>query len=430
MTLKKTNKTFLSRTKRLVRSVFTLLILTLIYNCTTDDKSNKDDDVSLDSRFTYNFNFEEKDNQYKSIVEEYLKSYEFTVNSNDWKYDNIYKLNRFHLVLFDMVSNNVDAMYMVVPGESNYTGDVSDVLATSFSPSDDAKVIRLKDKELVDRMLSGVHPNQSFSKYSENGIDYLFIIDRGPDDSITFPTMESLIGYYMHEGYHLFPQKNFLVPDRIEGFGRFQIPEDYPADNVSFSLIAAGYQLFENLLFEDNIDYEAYMKMNYVLFKKLRELDTTGKGYIDGYYLYFAAIEGSAQFMETAINLGSGVLDKEDDLIRSSMSYQGFIDGIQEDIDENNTTLIINGVVTESRYGTLLLSFYKLGANVLFILDHLGVDVMAENSAGKNPYEMLQEYIDTNNITINEEEVLDDLKSEIDWNTTMELMEDYIKLWK
>jgi len=189
--------------------------------------------------------------------------------------------------------------------------------------------------------------------------------------------------------------------------------------------------MYEHILFDDVQNMDSYMKMYYILFKKLRELDTSGKNYIDGYYLFECWLEGSAEFTEYNMILASGLMDSNIPEIHYDNSYQEFKDLITEEIDAGVTpTIIYNGQERTAYYGMAVeVTYYKLGSATLFILDKLGVDVYSKLKIGKNPYQMLQEYIDTHNITIDEEAEFNNLKSQINWQENTTMMQNYIDLF-
>jgi len=239
------------------------------------------------------------------------------------------------------------------------------------------------------------------------------------------------VGFFTHEGFHQTAQLEFTQPANSLASIRFNLPADYPADTVSFSLIASGIKMYENILFDNIQNAEDYVKMYYVLFKKLKDLDNSGKNYIDDFYLFECWLEGSAEFSEYTMNFGSGIMDGSIPEIRYDNSYQEFVDLAKKEIDAGvPPTVIYNGEERVVYYAHLVeITYYKLGSAPLFLLDKLGVDVMGKLKSGKNPYQMLEEYIMANNISIDEDATYQELKAQVNWEETKAMMQDYIDLF-
>lgn len=418
--------------KILNRKILILGLLFFIITCSKDEIESIPEPLPIITETTYLLNFLVADAKFKPVLDAYVTAYEYVVNSGQWKYKSNYSLDIFHLLLFsyDNKVNNVDAMYMVVPHNSNYAGDLSDVVQTTPTPTDDTKVIRFRDVELAREIVTKPPQTGSFGSFSKDGENYLFfIIDKykyGSEMSQFF--IQQAVGFYIHEGFHLFPQPDFTKPNAEHRGLRFKLPEDYPADSISFSLIGAGMKLYELIIFEDDPDWSKHLKMLYVIFKKLKELDNSGKNYIDGYYLYYAWVEGVPKFVENHINKEIGLFDNT---AFNYSSFEKFQKYIQYNIDSKNTSVIVNGEERVARYFAVAeYTYYHLGASSLFILDNLGEDVITQISSGLNPYQMLQQYIDDKNISIDEASIYKDVKALIDWEATKTMMQDYIELWK
>ncbi len=417
-----------------ILSVFAFIFL--FSSCKKDEIIIPPDPIEDEySSATFNFNFDEVDPKVMPIFDAYMQTYESAVNQDNWNYNSEYSLKNLNTIIFayDSDNQNYEAIYMIDPPNGNYTGDDSNVFSTSSTASDGAKIIRVTDtnflKELIKVRLSG----SSFGISKVNDKDFLyFFYDKSKYDKVLQPLdIMRAVGFFIHEGFHLVSQVNFTQPNNEHSSIRFNLPADYPADSVSFSLIAAGMKMYEDILFEDVQNMDDYMKMYYILFKKLKELDTSGKNYIDGYYLFECWLEGSAEFTEYYMNRGSGVMNGDNQEIRYDNSLQEFKDLITDEIDAGvPPTINYNGQDRVAYYAVAVeTTYYKLGSATLFILDNLGVDVYQKLKTGENPYEMLEEYINANNISINENEVYNNLKSQIDWEATKTMMQDYINLF-
>jgi len=387
------------------------------------------------SNATFNFDFDEVDSKMMPIFNAYIKTYESAVNQGNWNYNSKYSLKNLNTIIFayDDVNHNYEATYMINPPNGNYTGDASDELSTSNTASDGTKIIRVNDKAFLKELIKARLSGSSYGLSTLNGKKYLyFFYDKKNYDKTLQPLdIVRAVGFFIHEGFHLVSQVSFSNPNNEHESIRFNLPSDYPADTASFSLIAAGIQMYEHILFDNVQNMDDYMKMYYVLFKKLRELDTSGKNYIDGYYLFECWLEGGAEFTEYNMNLASGLMDGGIPEIHYDNSYQEFKDLITEEIDAGVTpTIIYNGIERTAYYGMAVeATYYKLGSATLFILDKLGVDVYSKLKIGENPYQMLQEYIDNHNITIDEEAEFNNLKSQINWQENTTMMKNYLNLF-
>ncbi|RUA32032.1 MAG: hypothetical protein DSY76_00845 [Bacteroidetes bacterium] len=384
---------------------------------------------------SFNYNFSDVDPKINPIFNGYIKTYESAVNQAKWQYNNYYSLKNLNTIIFayDRDANNFDAVYMIVPPNGKYTGDLSDEYQTSNTASDGTKIIRVNDKAFLKDLINARLSGSSFGKAKVKDVDYLyFFFDKKRYDKTLKPLdIMREVGFFTHEGFHLTTQLGFKRPSNSLESIRFNLPSDYPADSVSFSLIASGIKMYESILFDNIQNTEDYVKMYYVLFKKLKAQDNSGKNYIDNYYLYECWLEGSAEFTEYSMNIGSGVMDGSIPEIRYDNSYQEFVDLTKKEIAAGvPPTVIYNGKERVVYYAQLVeITYYKLGSAPLFLLDKLGVDVYAKLKAGKNPYQMLEEYITANNISVDEEATYEELKSQINWEDTKDMMQDYIELF-
>ncbi len=416
-------------------AVLLLSVVLLFPKCTPEDTIIPPDPIEDKySEATFNFNFDELDTKLERTFNAYMQTYESTVVQEKWKYNNEYSLKNLNLILFtyDSDAKNLNAAYAVVTPISGFTGDVSNVVSTSNTASDETKIIRITDEDFLKKLIKARLNGGDFGISTLNEVDYFYYFLAKNEYNQQEPLdIFRNVGAFIHEGFHQTAQLGYTRPDDELKSIRFNLPSEYPADSVSFSLIAAGIKLYEDILFEENVNYSEYAKMYYVLFKKMKELDTTGKNYIDKFYLFECWLEGSAEFTEYNMLLESNLMDKNIPEIRYDNSFQEFKDIITSEIDAGVTpTTIYNGQETIIYYDSVVEStYYKLGSATLFLLDHLEGDIFSKIKVGKNPYEMLEEYINSNNISIDENEIYNNLKSQIDWDETKVMMQNYINLF-
>ncbi len=412
------------------------ILVSIFFSCKKKEVIIPPDPITDEyTNASFNFNFEDVDPKINPIFNGYIQTYESAVNQGGWQYNNYYSLKNLNIIIFayDSDDTNFDAVYMIVPPNGNYTGDVSNVYPTSNTASDGTKIIRVNDvaflKDVINARLSG----SSFGTSTVNNVDYLyFFYDKENYDTELAPLdIMRAVGFFTHEGFHQTAQLGFSQPANSQASIRFNLPADYPADTISFSLIAVGIKMYEDILFEDIQNNEDYMKRYYVLFKKLRELDDSDANYIDNFYLFECWLEGGAEYPEYAMNLNSGIMDGTIPEIRYDNSYQEFVDIVTEEIDAGVVpTVIYNGQERTVYYGHVVeTTYYKLGSATLFLLDRLGVDVMDKLKSGKNPYQMLDDYITANNIAIDEDATFQELKEQVNWEETKTMMQNYIELF-
>ena len=379
------------------------------------------------------YSFDDLDSKVKPILDNYLLSYNYSTNADSWTYKKYYSLDEFSLLIFvfDKQKKNIDAAYMVMKTNNGFSGDIADMPKIS-NPTSTAKAVRLLDKGFSKRIINSRNDSGNFGLYSEHGIKYLyFFVDKDYfDRDLSAFDINQEVGFFAHEGFHLTAQSKFKWPKHKSGSLRFDLPDDYPVDPSSFSLIAAGYKLYENVLFDDSIDLNHYAKMYDLLFNKLLELDHSGKDYVNEFFFFETWLEGAAEFVELKLNSGSGVFDGSDRIIRYSNSFQRFNDGIDDAIEKGVSTSSINGVEKLVKYTDVLDgSYYKIGAGCLLTLDGLGVDVMAGLKDGLTPYQILEKYLQESNLNFDEDVVYNDLKQEINWQESLAKMKKYIELF-
>ncbi len=380
------------------------------------------------------YKFDSLDAKLKPILDNYLLSYDYSTKPGAWAYQKYYSLDNFNLILlvFDNSKKNMDGVYLVSKADANFGLNLADVQGLSQTVTR-ARAYRLLDKAFVKRLIKSRKESGDFGLYSEGKQKYMYFFEDKSffERELSAFDINQEVGYFAHEGFHFTSQNKFKRPKHISGSFRFSLPDDYPADPSSFSLIAAGFKLYEDILFDENIDLTKYAKFYDVLFKKLLELDHSGKDYINDFFLFETWLEGSAEFVESKINIGSGVFDKTDELIQYVNSYQRFVDGVDGAIKRGVTSSYVNNVETIVRYGDVLdSSYYNLGSGCLFVLDGLGVDVMSELKKGLTPYQILENYLEDNRISFDEEAVYNELKQKIDWQASLERMKSYIELFK
>jgi len=322
----------------------------------------------------FNFDFIKVDPKINLTLDAYIKTYEDAVNQDGWPYNNYYSLKNLNILIFayDKDAKNFDAVYMIVPPNGDYPGDVSDVYQTSNIASDGTKVIRVKDKKFLEDIIKVRLTGSPFGTSTLNDIKYQYFFFEKSEYDIDMQPLDIMraVGFIIHECFHQTVQLEFTNPyDEYKSL-RFRLPPDYPADTVSFSLIASGIKMYETILFDDVQDVEEYMKMYYVLFKKLRELDTSGKNYIDGFYLFECWLEGGAEFPEYYMELSSGVMDGSIPEIRYDNSYQEFTDIMEKEIEAGvPPTVILNGEEVVVYYAHVVeTTYYKLGSATLFLI--------------------------------------------------------------
>lgn len=414
--------------------VFALLILC---GCTKDDENN--DPVgpfSPDIReATYNYDFFSIESEAGPLLIDYRNAYEFTQNPVAYGGGATYQLDQFHLALIihDETGGNVPAVFVYRPAGSNFAS-AADLTSVVVQAEDGSSWIRQEDAALSRRMIGALQsPRSTFAPYTENGTDFVVIrFDRERLRNLDRSSRTRWISFFVHEGFHLYPQRAMARPGNSQSGIRSNIPADYPADPESFSLIGAGVQLGENLLYPTGpVDWERALAMQYVLLDRLREADTTGQLYIDEYYLLYAWLEGAAQFVDETITRGTGLYDRDDSFTRGQVSYAAFLSSVENTVLTGNSTVIVNGVPQTRRYNAVVGStFYELGSTTFRILEGLGEDPFAAIASGRNPYELLDDYITDNEIAIDEEAALADIKASVDWEASLELMSDYIAVFE
>jgi len=379
---------------------------------------------------TYDFDFQSVDPLMKPLLEGYLSAYNYTVSSSDWAYRDIYTLSNFATVILVKEGATIKAAYMLLPPNTPYAGNDTDRFKTDGSAADGAVYLRLSEEPFIQALLNRLTGGGSFGRYRAKGADYLyFVLDPARYAGADSFTIAQDVSFFAHEGFHLFPQEGFDTPTSLAQDIRFNLPDDYPADEVSFSLISAGVKLAEQVMAEDDpAKLLDLLKMQYVLFKKLLELDSSGKNYVRDYYLFQCWLEGGAEFAGKEIIKGAGLYGP---ISKFSDSYENFQAAIRRDVEEGNTNTNINGVEQLSRYDTAVdSSSYTLGYSTLAILEKLGVDSMSQLAEGLNPYEMLEAYVIDHTVDIDEAETFETLKSLVDWDAQKELMRTYINLWE
>jgi len=416
-----------------------ILVLAVLFStgCKKDEVIIPPDPIKDEySKATFSLNFDQIDPKIKPIFEAYLQTYDAAIIQGNWSYQDIYSLKDFNTVIFgyDSDNNKFEAAYMIVPPNGAYSGSQSNVLETTNQPSDGTKIIRVTNQAFLKKLIEARLSEGEFgSSTVDNGKYLYFFFDKSNYESspLTPLSIFRSVGLFIHEGFHVLPQVNFTSPNDEYRSIRFNLPSDYPADSVSFSLIAAGIKIYENILFENNQDMIANLKMYDVLFRKLRQLDMTGKNYIDGFYLYECWLEGGAEFPEYKMLQAGGLLDGNVPEIYYDNSFQEFKDKLVAEINSGEpATVSYNGQDVVLYYSLVVeTTYYKLGSATLYILDELGVNVMEEVSMGKNPFQMLEDYIADHNITINEEQEFENIKSQINWEEMTSLMQDYIQLY-
>jgi len=391
--------------------------------------------ISMDiMEATYNYDFDDIEPEAFPVFDDYVKAYVHTMDPAEYDCGDTYRLDRFHLVLVihDEAAGNVPATFVFRPAGSSFT--TGQAVPIASPAADGGNWYRQRDAALSRRMVAALQTSRSrFAPYAEGGTDFLVIrYDREWLRQLTRASRTRWAAFFVHEGFHLFAQRAMTRPANSQGGLRFNLPEDYPADPESFSLIAAGVQLNENLVYNEGpTDWDRTLAMQYVLLDRLRAADTTGQNYIDEYYLSYAWLEGGAEFIEQKITLGSGIYRLDDAATREQISYDFFQRTIRRTISMGTTTVTVNGVPRETRYQQVGdRTFYQIGAATFRILEGLGEDPMAQMQRGLNPYELLDDYVRANNVVIDEAEALADIKALIDWEESLELMEDYIAVFE
>lgn len=415
-------------------SFWLLVVFCAFSACGDDDDSSRPINPDI-MEATYNYNFGEIEREAFPVLFDYVEAYEHTMDPTVYDCGDTYRLDRFHLALIvhDDVAGNVPAAFLFRPAGSPANA-VGEPVPTTSPAADGANWYRQSDSGLSRRMVSALQTSLSrFAPYSEDGVDYLVIrFDRQWLRELTRASRTRWAAFFVHEGFHMFPQREMPRPNNRQSGIRSNPPADYPADPQSFSLIAAGIQLNENLLYgDDPVDWQRTLAMQYVLFDRLLAADTTGQEYIDGFYLYYAWVEGGAEFVDEKITLGAGIYDLADANTRIQVSYDNFREQVQRTIQTGNSTVIVNGVRQERRYQAVVgRSFYQIGAATFRILEGLGEAPLVEMARGQNPYQLLDDYIRANNVVIDETVALEDLKALIDWEESLELMEEYIDVFE
>ncbi len=383
---------------------------------------------------TYSYAFEDLEQEASALLSDYIEAYTHTLDPTEYACGDTYKLDRFHLalVVHDEANGNVPAVFLFHPAGSPLSSN-GEAVPTVAAAADGAAWYRQRDRRATQRMLSALQtPRSRFAPYTENGIDYLVIrFDREALRSLDRANRTRWTAFFVHEGFHLFAQRNMPRPNRRHSGIRRSIPVDYPADPESFSLIAAGIQLNENTLYaSEPVDWEQTLALQYVLWDRLRNADTTGLEYVDGFYLFYAWLEGGAEFIDQKITRGAGIYSFANSDTRAQVAYSTFVSNVEQTVLTGNSTVITNGEEREARYAAVLRgSYYQLGALTFRILEGLGEDPLAQMARGRNPYQLLDDYLRANDLTIDEDVALADLKSLINWNNSLALMEDYIAVF-
>lgn len=415
---------------------FLLFFLVLLAGCTKEEPAVVVEEppvvVSPDIReATYDYDFFAVENVMESLLTDYQNAYEFTQDPVAYGYGGVYELSQFHLALIvhDEANGNVPAVLVYRPAGSDFA-PAAELASVVAQAEDGSSWIRQEDAELSRRMAGALQNiGGEIARYSEDETDFLvFRVERDRLLNIDRSFRTRQIAYFVYWGYLLYPRQTMERPGSSQENVRASIPENYPADPESFSLIGAGVKLGEDLLYAaEPVDWERALAMQYVILDRLRAADSSLQNYIDEYYLYYAWLEGAAQFAHQTITLGTGLYDRNDLVLREQVSYEAFTRDVTAVIDTDNTVMFINGFRRNGRYYTVArTSFYELGSTTFRILEGLGEDPFAAMTTGRNPYELLDDYITNNQIVIDEEATLADIKASIDWEASMALMADYI----
>ncbi|QTD36588.1 hypothetical protein JL193_10580 [Polaribacter batillariae] len=423
-----------------MRNLILILALLLIQSCATKKEITlTEKELSeIPSGDLYNATKDFSDTSLKELqsrLDIYSKSYDYAVNSGEWTYSKQYDLSEIPVVViyWDSKENNIDGAYLFSP-KDKFNVKKTVPVDLKEKPKDGAQWYQLNNEEFLKNILVSKVKDKAYGYgvYAENNKRYLYLIMYKQFVEQTKDSPENVVGniaYYIHEAFHYYPQKDYVWPSKELESIRFKIPAEYPADATSFSYIAAGEKLFDNILFQDNHDWLSYAKMQYIIYKKLLDADTSEKQYVKNYFLYFNWVEGIPRFIEYSITMGSG--DMTDKALKMFTGYDSFLRNIKGDIEKKNTTMVMNGEKIVTRYGYLLnYPLYDLGASSSFILENLDVNVLDWAKKGMNHYEMFEKYFEENDIEIDEDAVTEDVKSLIPWEETNVMMQDYIDLWK
>lgn len=403
-----------------------LLAFIVIYSCKKNDEPEKNPDNTTENAL----DFTETDPHFVPILNAYAETYNFAVNT--WKYRDHYNLSDFNLILIAGQSkDSLKSAYMYVSSKTNYKGDTSNTVSIENSLTNGSKAIRMNDSELLNNAVKDLQEGQIFTRFENN---LVFLFDKDFYSAFKEIGYADTIDFIVHEGYHLFPQNNFVSPPDKHAELRFDILEDYPHDLESFTLIMAGVKLAELAYQETNPEQlTEYLKMQYVIFKELVNNDTTRKDYISDYYLYYCWTEGAPTFVGIDLTANRSFYFENQDRYRSlseSLKYE-----INNAIDKNITSIVVNDEEIITRYPAIVdSSFYTLGFLPFVTLDKLGeTDVFEQTKNGKGPLQLLEDYIEQHSIVIDEDEVLQTIKNDIpgfNWENEQSLMERYIELWE
>ncbi len=385
-----------------------------------DETVNKTKETSLD--------FEKGDPKIIPVLEAYLETYVFGVT--EWKHKDIYNLKDFDLILSLKGEDGQSvAAYMVLPPNSNYKGDTSDVVETKNKPTDGTFAIRMNDQDFLEKAISSLKQG-SFGSYQDR---YLIIHEDETD--FEYNRITGSIDFIIHEGFHLFPQyRDFTLKSGNFGQYRFNMPKHYPHDLESFTLIYAGHKIAEMVAHTtDRKELLEYAKMFYTILNRLIANDTSEEEFVKNWFLNIQWLEGLTSYITyNAIKERSFY---ETDIAK--IPYQVFSSLIENVIENKRTGITYSdqdGIhIVEYPYSDIIdTSAYLMGVWLYGTLDLLDYDVFEPSKKGISIDVIYKNYFAQNNIIVDQNAVLESIKTElpsINWNDTEEIVKDYINLW-
>ena len=170
-------------------------------------ESCKKESGDVDLKVEYDFSSTDKD--LIPILNAYAESYIYGVT--DWYNKNHYDLSAFNTIF--AVGESNDALqngYLFLSGSVPYDGDESNPIDLSVNlQATGSKAVRMNDPVLLIEATKDLKDGQVFTKYQK----YLvFLVNNELIDGIERAGMASIIDFFYHEGYHLFPQENLRNP--------------------------------------------------------------------------------------------------------------------------------------------------------------------------------------------------------------------------
>ena len=360
------------------------------------------------------------------VLNAYLEAYQYAVT--EWKHKENYDLRDFIFFLSVGDSGKSKAAYLVLPPQHGYKGNISDVVQTEIKPADGAITVRMHDPELRKKIVDAIGQGW-YTGYNNRFLAF----NVSEQELSNVGIMTDII---IHEGFHIFPQsKEYKDPNPAWGAYRFNVPKDYPHDAESFGLMFAGHKIAELAVQStDRSQLREYAIMFHVILQRLKANDTSKEKLIENYFIPFQWVEGSTSYITHNLIKDRNFYKPNNQVLKP---FETFSTAIKKAIDEKITGVTFStsaGVQTqEAPYLDVVdSSAYMLGVWFYAVLDLLGHDVFRASKAGKGIDAIYEDYIAQNNVKVDEEAVLESIKTglpDFDWEAVTETVREYVKLW-